>query len=239
MIVMPAIDIRGGRCVRLVQGDFSRETTYGDDPAEQASRFEGEGARWIHVVDLDGALQGAPINLHVVQAVRSAVRCSLQFGGGIRSLETAERVLAAGADRVVLGTRLLSEGARELLKALGDRAVAGLDARHRMVAVRGWTESSPEDLVEFARKTAELGARRLAVTDVGRDGTMEGPNLALVAEVLDAVSVPVIASGGVGSLEDLRALRVLGDRGLEAVIVGRALYEGRFTLAEAVEALSA
>jgi phosphoribosylformimino-5-aminoimidazole carboxamide ribotide isomerase len=236
--VFPAIDVRAGRAVRLHQGDFAAETVYDDDPVGVARAFALAGAEWIHVVDLDAARTGEPANLAVVEAIASAVPSRVQAGGGVRSVEAASALLLAGAARVVIGTAAVENPGLvdELCSLHGGSVVVGLDARDGEVAVRGWTEGSGRDLLELARQFEASGVEALVVTEVARDGTMEGPSLDQLRSVLEATELPVIASGGVGSLGDLDALVDLqaADRGLAGAIVGRALYEGRFSLGEAL-----
>jgi phosphoribosylformimino-5-aminoimidazole carboxamide ribotide isomerase len=241
MLILPAIDIRDGRCVRLFQGDYSRETIYGDDPAEVAERFEAEGAAMLHVVDLDGARAGTPANLATLQRIARHVKIPLQFGGGIRSLAFANSALDAGASRVVAGSRLAEDEnfAAAFFGELGERAVAGVDARDGRVAISGWTRTTALPASEFAVAMERLGAKRFVMTDVATDGTLAGPNLPFLGEMAARVSGRVIASGGISSLADLRNLAEAGIPNLEAVIVGKALYEGRFELAEALAAASA
>jgi len=234
----PAIDLRDGRCVRLYQGDYGRETVYGEDPVAQALAFEAEGAAWIHVVDLDAARTGEPLNRPVVAAIAAAVSVPVQTGGGVRDEAAAEALIDAGVARVVLGTAALEHP--DLVRRLAPRfpVAVGLDARGREVAVRGWEEGSGRDLLDVAREFADAGVAALVVTEIGRDGTLQGPDLEGLAAVLDATEIDVIASGGVGSLDDLRALDELevGGRRLAGAIVGRALYEGAFTLTAALGA---
>ncbi len=238
----PAIDLRGGNAVRLVQGDFARETVYDADPVDVARRFEAAGARWIHVVDLDAARTGRPVHLDVVRAIRAAVGCRVQSGGGVRDTAAADALLAAGVDRVVVGTAAVEDP--EMVDALAarhpGRVAVGLDARGADVAVRGWVAGAGADLVELARRFDRTGVGALVVTEIGRDGTFEGPDLAQLGAVLAATSVPLIASGGVGSLDDLRAVAALeaGGRRPSGVIVGRALYEDRFAVEEALAVCS-
>ncbi len=237
----PAIDLRGGKCVRLYQGDFARETVYGEDPAAVARSFEAAGSRWVHVVDLDAARTGTASNLDAVRSICAAVGCKVEVGGGVRSLEAARRLMDAGASRVVVGTAAVErpELVAELCRAFPGAVAVGLDARGRDVAVHGWEEGSGEDLVALAGRFEGSGVAALVVTEIGRDGTMTGPDLDQLGAVLAATSVPVVASGGVGSLHDLRALVGLGGtfRPLEGIIVGRAVYEGRFTVEEAIACL--
>ena len=234
----PAIDLRDGRCVRLYQGDYGRETVYGEDPVAQALAFEAEGAAWIHVVDLDAARTGEPLNRPVVATIAAAVSVPVQTGGGVRDEAAAEALIDAGVARVVLGTAALEHP--DLVRRLAPRfpVAVGLDARGREVAVRGWEEGSGRDLLDVAREFADAGVAALVVTEIGRDGTLQGPDLEGLAAVLDATEIDVIASGGVGSLDDLRALDELevGGRRLAGAIVGRALYEGAFTLTAALGA---
>lgn len=244
MDLFPAIDIRGGRCVRLLHGDFDRETVYSDDPVGVARSFEAAGAPWIHVVDLDAALSGAPVNREVVTAVTRAVSVPVQTGGGVRDADTAAALLAAGVARVVVGTAAFSSS--DLVPKLAERhpgrVAVGLDHRRaagrREIAVRGWTSGSGRELVETARELAAVGAAAFVVTDIERDGALSGPDLEGLADVLGATSVDVIASGGVSSVADLKNLAALevGGRRLAGAIVGTALYEGRMTVEEAVAA---
>ena len=239
MQLFPAIDLLDGRAVRLYQGDYDRETIYNDDPVAQAEVFAAEGAQWIHVVDLDAARTGAPRNREVIAAIAAAVDVPIQTGGGVRSVEAADALFDAGVARVVIGTAALEEP--ELVAALARRVpvAVGLDARGREVAVRGWEQGSGRDLLDVARGFADVGVEALIVTEIGRDGTLEGPDLEGLGEVLEATELPVIASGGVGTIADLVALDGLRSAGrrLSGAIVGRALYEGAFTLRGALDAL--
>jgi phosphoribosylformimino-5-aminoimidazole carboxamide ribotide isomerase len=239
--VLPAIDLRGGRCVRLLRGDFAAETVYDDDPVRVARGFEAEGARWIHVVDLDAARTGEPANLGYVRAIAAAVSCHVEASGGVRTRAAATELLDAGAARVVVGTAAVErpELVDELCAAYPGRIAVGLDARGHVVATRGWLEGGGADLVELATRFEASGAAALVVTEIGRDGTLAGPDLDQLTAVLEASPLPLVASGGVGSLDDLRALAALevAGRGLSGAIVGRAVYEGRFTVAEALAAV--
>lgn len=243
MQLFPAVDLLDGRCVRLYQGDYDRSTVYGDDPVAQAKAFAAEGAPWVHVVDLDAARSGTPRNRELIAAVAGAVGVPVQTGGGVRDDAAADALFAAGVARVVVGTAALEDPAwvrRLALRYPGGVAV-GLDARGRDVAVRGWQEASGRDLVDVVRSFEDAGVAAVVVTEIGRDGTLEGPALDQLAAVLEASSLDVVASGGVGSLDDLRALAGLavGERRLAGAIVGRAIYEGAFTVAAAVGALDA
>jgi len=240
MDLYPAIDLLGGRCVRLYQGDYARETVYGDDPVAVARGFEADGAGWIHVVDLDAARTGDPVNRPMVAAIAEAVSVPVQTGGGVRDEAAAEALFDAGVARVVVGTAALEDP--EFVRSLADRrpVAVGLDARGRDVAVRGWLEGSGEDLLDLARAFEDAGVAALVVTEISRDGTLEGPDLAGLGSVLSATSIPVIASGGVGTVDDLTALADLEarDRRLSGAIVGRAIYEGRVDVRTAVERLA-
>ncbi|MBI4577088.1 MAG: 1-(5-phosphoribosyl)-5-[(5-phosphoribosylamino)methylideneamino]imidazole-4-carboxamide isomerase [Planctomycetes bacterium] len=238
MKLIPAIDLRGGRCVRLIQGRIEEEKAYGEDPAARARSFAADGAPMLHVVDLDGAFAGLPRHGAAIEAICRAVAVPVQVGGGVRDDASFAARLAAGASRVVVGTRALEDPSwvRDLARRHPGRVVVGVDERGGVVAARGWVHTSETRAMDLARLLRDAGVAALVHTDVGRDGTLRGPNLAaLEAVVLAASPLPVIASGGVGTLAHLRALAGLP---LEGVIVGKALYEGRFTLTEAIAALA-
>ena len=236
----PAIDIRDGNCVRLYQGDYDRETIYGDSPSDQAAAFVDEGAAWIHCVDLDAARSGEQQNLASIAAIAARVHVPLQVGGGVRTVQAAQRLWDAGVTRVVIGTAAIQNPSlvRELAP-LGQVAV-GLDAWGTDIAVAGWEERTGQDLYETVESFGDAGVAAFVVTEIGRDGTMEGPDVDGLQKVLATTQVPVIASGGVGTLDHLRSLRGMaaGGRSLEGVIAGRAIYENAFTVTEAVAALS-
>ncbi len=238
MTVYPAIDLRGGRCVRLLRGAFERETVYGDDPVAVARGFVAAGARWLHVVDLDGARAGRPVQAALVAAICAAVDVPVQVGGGLRDAAAVAAVLAAGASRVVLGTVAVEDP--ELAHALCDahpgRVALGLDARDGRLRVAGWTEGSELTPAALAARAAALGAVAVIYTDVGRDGTEEGPDLEGTRAVARAAGVPVIASGGIGSVDHVRAVARLAADGVAGVIVGRALYTGAVRLADVLAA---
>jgi phosphoribosylformimino-5-aminoimidazole carboxamide ribotide isomerase len=238
----PAIDLQDGRAVRLVRGDFDRSTVFSEDPVAQARAFAAEGATALHVVDLDGAREGAPVHAPLVATIAAAFPGQLHLGGGLRSRAAIETAIATGAHRVVVGTAVLSD--EELLRwaigRLGDRLVVAVDARDGLVATHGWTQVSDRDALELAADLVRTGVRHLLYTDIGRDGTLQGPNLEALRRLAKAAPpLRLIASGGVSSLEDLRALRKLGLGNLSGVIVGRALYEGRFGVREALDTLAA
>lgn len=238
MDLYPAIDLLGGRCVRLYQGDYERVTDYGDDPVARAVAFESMGAPWIHVVDLDAAREGNPVNRAAIGRIADAVDVPVQTGGGVRDEEAARALFDIGVARVVIGTAAIEDPA--MVDRLAGRfpVAVGLDARGREVAVRGWREGSGVDLADLVRRFDDAGVAALVVTEIGRDGTLEGPDTDGLTEVLDATDVPVVASGGVGTLDDLRILASLeaGGRRLSGVIVGRAIYEGSFEVPEALAA---
>ena len=236
MEVIPAIDLKDGACVRLYQGDFEQTTVFSTDPAETALRWQSAGAPRIHVVDLDGSRSGIPANLESIRAIADAVSVPLQVGGGVRTVETAQALLEAGVERVVLGTAAVEDPGlvQELCRRWGaERVVVAVDARKGRVAIRGWTEDTPVDATELVKEMAVLGPQRFLYTDISRDGTMTAPNFGAVAAMVQNTGLAIIASGGVTSLDDLRRL---AQTGAEAAIVGRALYEGSLDLAEAIEA---
>jgi phosphoribosylformimino-5-aminoimidazole carboxamide ribotide isomerase len=241
MELFPAVDLRGGRCVRLRQGAFDAETVYGDDPVAVARGFEAAGAGWVHVVDLDAARTGEPRNRDRIAAVAAAVDARVQAGGGVRDEAAAEALLGAGVARVVLGTAAMEHP--DLVRRLAARhpgaVVVGLDARAGEVAVRGWREGAGVPLLDAVRRFEDAGVAALVVTEIGRDGMLSGPDVDGLAGVVAATEVDVVASGGVGTLDDLRALAALevGRRRLAGAVVGRALYEGAFTVEEALAAL--
>jgi phosphoribosylformimino-5-aminoimidazole carboxamide ribotide isomerase len=239
LILFPAIDIRDGKAVRLVQGDYEQETRYEDDPVVAARRWVDGGARWLHVVDLDGARAGEPVNLEHVRRIVAAVNVPVQLGGGLRDSKKVEEAISSGAERVVLGTAAVRDPdvAGAIAAAHGDRVVASVDSRSGKVAAEGWTERTDLDTTEVIAELVRRGLRRFVYTPVDVDGLMEGPDLDSLREVAAATDGDVVYSGGIGSLDDLRALAALGLDNVEGVIVGRALYEQRFTVAEAREAL--
>lgn len=228
MLIIPAIDLRHGRCVRLLRGDFERETVYDVDPVAVARRWHAAGARMLHVVDLDGARGGRPVQLYLIREIAAVI--PVQVGGGLRMPEDVDAALGAGIERVVLGTAALNvQLVRELAETFGARLVVALDTRDGQVSVRGWTETSQWTMLELATALIDAGVRRFLHTDVERDGTLTSPNYASLKKLV-ALGAPVLASGGISSLEHVRRLR---DIGVEAAIVGRALYEGTIDMEEA------
>jgi phosphoribosylformimino-5-aminoimidazole carboxamide ribotide isomerase len=237
VIVIPAIDLKDGRCVRLRQGRLDEETVYSQDPAEVARRWESEGARVLHVVDLNGAVEGVPRNRAAVESILKAVKIQVQVGGGIRDLATVEAYLAAGAERVVLGTAVVQDAAllEEACRRFPGRVVVGVDAKDGRVAVRGWTAVADQEATDFVGRVAGLAVYAVIYTDIARDGMLEGPNLDALRRMAEVCPVPLIASGGITRTEDLRQLRALGPKVIGA-IVGKALYEGRIALRAAMAA---
>jgi phosphoribosylformimino-5-aminoimidazole carboxamide ribotide isomerase len=239
LILFPAIDIRGGRAVRLIQGDYEQETAYDDDPVVAARRWVDGGARWLHIVDLDGARAGKPVNLEHIRRIVATVDVPVQLGGGLRDSKKVEEAISSGVERVVLGTAAVRdpEMAEAIAAAHGGRVVASVDSRSGKVAAEGWTEGTDLDTTEVIAELSRRGLSRFVYTPVDVDGLMEGPDLDSLREVAQATDGALIYSGGIGSLDDLRAVTSLGLDNLEGVIVGRALYEQRFTVAEARAAL--
>ncbi len=236
MLIIPAIDIRGGKCVRLFQGDYNRETVYGDSPAEQAVRWEKEGAHIIHLVDLDGAKAKQPVNLDAVREICSAVHIPCELGGGIRTLEDARKAFDAGVYRIILGTVVCENPklAKEFVSEFtAERVVVGIDARGGCVAVNGWLENSGVDAYELVLTLQEMGVTRFIYTDIATDGALSGPNCDAIAALCSRVPrCGVISSGGISSARDITALRELRKDNLEGAIVGKALYDGKTTYRE-------
>jgi phosphoribosylformimino-5-aminoimidazole carboxamide ribotide isomerase len=238
VILYPAIDLKDGQCVRLVRGDMAQATVFNAEPADQARRFAEAGAAWLHVVDLNGAFEGRPVNASAVEAILGAIDRPVQLGGGIRSMATIEGWLAAGVARVVLGTVAVKDPAlvRAACKAWPGKVALGIDARGGRVAVEGWAEVSEIEARDLALRFEDAGAAAIVYTDIDRDGVLQGPNVAATAALAKAVTTPVIASGGVSSIADLQALAA--EPGIAGAIVGRALYDGRVDLAEALAMLA-
>jgi phosphoribosylformimino-5-aminoimidazole carboxamide ribotide isomerase len=249
MIILPAIDIKNGECVRLYQGDYGRVTTYDADPVQVAQRWQDAGASWLHVVDLDGAASGQPVNFALIKRMRASTSLHIEVGGGMRSLTHIEQALDLGIERIVLGTVALTDQALlgEALQRWGDRIVVGLDARNGWVATSGWRETSRTQAITLARELRALGVQRFIYTDIARDGALSGPNLEALEEMKKAttenvryirrgahVACALIASGGVSTIDDLRAIAALE---IEGAIVGRAIYTGGVNLSVAVQEL--
>lgn len=239
MLLIPAIDLKDGKCVRLLHGEMDKATVFGDDPAAQAAKFEAAGCEWLHLVDLNGAFAGRPVNAAAVEAILARIRVPAQLGGGIRDMTTIETWLGKGLARVILGTVAVENPAlvREAARAFPGKVAVGIDARDGRVATRGWAEETSVMATELAKNFEDAGVAALIYTDINRDGAMTGPNVEATAALARAVSIPVIASGGVSSLADLVALRDTGV--IAGAISGRALYDGAIDLAEALAALAA
>jgi len=237
MIIIPAVDIKNGKCVRLFQGRFDAETVFSDDPAAMAERWEEEGAEIIHVIDLDGALEKSPQNLKSIQNIIERVAVPVQVGGGIRNEETAELYLDLGAKKVIIGTEAIRSPkfVKKACKAYPDQIIVGIDARNGMVAIEGWTETTRISAVDLARQFEDCGVAAINFTDIHRDGMQTGPNIEATRLIAEAVSIPVVASGGVSTIEDIKNLLPLEAVGVVGVITGRALYSGSLSLREAID----
>lgn len=236
MRIYPAIDIKDGKCVRLFKGQFSDVTVYGDSPAEMAVKWQSQGGEFIHVVDLDGALKGHGVNAGKIKEICKSVSVPVQTGGGIRTMEDIEAKFACGIDRVIIGTKAVSDSefVKRAVDKYGSRIVIGIDAKDGMVAIEGWEKTSEYSAIEFAQKMAALGVKTIVYTDIATDGTLAGPNVSAMAEMAKAVNADIIASGGVGSLEHIMSL---APTGVEGVIVGKALYTGKVDLAQAIKSV--
>ena len=237
MNVIPAIDIKNGHCVRLEQGRMDRETVFGDDPAAMARQWQSQGATLIHIVDLDGAVSKEPRNRSVIASILAAVDVPLQLGGGIRDMATIEGYLQLGIQRIVIGTEAIRnpELVREAGRLFPDRMVVGIDARNGCVAIEGWTETTETTAIDLARRFEDCGVAAINFTDIHRDGMQTGPNVEETGKLAQAVSIPVVASGGVSTLDDIRNLLPLETQGVVGVITGRALYSGTLELKAALE----
>jgi phosphoribosylformimino-5-aminoimidazole carboxamide ribotide isomerase len=235
VIVYPAIDVRGGHCVRLVEGDFARETAFDADPADAARRWVDAGAEWLHVVDLDGAVRGAPVNVDAIRGIRAAVSIPIQLGGGLRTVEHVTAAFDLGVDRVILGTAALQtpDVVARVAARWADRLAVGLDARDGKLAASGWLEQTEETVENAALRLRQVGVQGFVFTDIRRDGTLTGPNLPALGRLVDLLGHGVIASGGVGAVADITAV---AQTGADGIIIGRALYDGRVDLPAAIAA---
>ncbi|MBL8629924.1 MAG: 1-(5-phosphoribosyl)-5-[(5-phosphoribosylamino)methylideneamino]imidazole-4-carboxamide isomerase [Rhodospirillaceae bacterium] len=241
MILFPAIDLKDGQCVRLRQGDMNQSTVFNDNPGAQAKEFVDAGAEWIHVVDLNGAFAGKPVNEEPVKAILREAKVPVQLGGGIRDLATIETWLTAGLSRAILGTVAVKNPSlvKEACKAFPGKIAVGIDARGGMVATEGWAEASSLSVVDLAKRFVDAGVAAIVHTDIDRDGLMGGPNIQASADLAKAVPIPVIVSGGVSSLDDIKAAKAQEKSGLSGVITGRAIYDGRLDIKAAIDVLKA
>ncbi|MFC2014832.1 1-(5-phosphoribosyl)-5-[(5-phosphoribosylamino)methylideneamino]imidazole-4-carboxamide isomerase [Chloroflexota bacterium] len=236
MEVIPAIDIRDGNCVNLYQGDYSEETVFSDDPLETALEWQSLGAPRLHIVDLDGAVAGEPVNLNMINMLAKGMLIPTQLGGGIRNIETVEQLLKAGIERIILGTAAVDDSAlvKEACRKYGDSIIVGIDTRDGMITVKGWQQDTELKGVDFAKSMAALGVKRFLCTDVVRTGTLTEPNFTAIAELIDEVKLPVVAAGGITSIVHLKMLSQLG---VEGAIIGKALYTGDIKLPQALAAV--
>ena len=237
MLIFPAIDIRDGKCVRLFKGDFAQETVFSDKPAEMAQKWESQGAQFLHLVDLDGALAGASRNLETVKEILAAVDIPVELGGGIRTMENIDEVLALGVRRVILGSVAVKNPAlvKEACAKYGDRIVVGIDAKDGIVAVDGWGVSGDVDVTTLAKEMKKAGVKTIIYTDISRDGTLEGVNVEATAKLARESGVNIVASGGVKSTADIEALKPYEKDGIDGVIVGKSIYMGTLDLQQAIE----
>jgi len=235
MYIIPAIDLREGKCVRLIQGDYHRQINYEDDPVQQARRFFEAGAHWLHMIDLEGAKVGRPVNTDAISAVAELGLFKIEVGGGLRDEASIKQLLEIGIERVIVGTKAVSdfEWFSQMAEKFAGRIVLGLDARGSTVATHGWTQDGSRSLLEFAAQAAKLPLAAIIYTDISKDGMMAGPNFDRTRALIEAVDVPVVASGGVTSVDDIKKL---AESGADAAIVGRSLYEGALSLADAIMA---
>lgn len=235
MIAIPAIDIKSGKVVRLSQGEFSKQTVYSDSPVEMALKWESIGARMIHIVDLDGALEGVSRNLDLVKEIASRVKSDIELGGGIRDEDSIKKAIDAGVDKVVIGTKALdSKFLDSAGKKFRDHIVVGIDARDGIVQTKGWVFNTDISAVEFAKKVGSAGIKTINYTDISRDGMLGGPNIDSLREMINATGLDIVAAGGVSNIEDIVKLKTLEADGLRGVIIGKALYEGKLDLSEAI-----
>lgn len=234
MIIYPAIDIMGGKCVRLIQGQFNKETVYSDNPIETALKWESMGSEYLHLIDLDGAKTGEPQNTSTITEIVSKLRIPIQLGGGIRTMDTIDLFLSCGVERVILGTSAVrnSKFVKEALREFGSKIVIGIDAKGGIVAIEGWAKTSEFTAIDFAQEMGQLGAEIIIYTDISKDGMLAGPNIKTTKEMIKAVDIEVIASGGVSTIEDIKNLKNIGASG---AIIGKALYTGKIELKQALD----
>ncbi|MBW1858597.1 MAG: 1-(5-phosphoribosyl)-5-[(5-phosphoribosylamino)methylideneamino]imidazole-4-carboxamide isomerase [Deltaproteobacteria bacterium] len=236
MLIIPAVDIKGGQCVRLLQGREDSETVFGDDPSAMAARWEAEGAQLLHVIDLDGAFNKSPQNIEAIERIVDSVHIPIQLGGGIRNMETVSMFLNLGVRRVILGTEAIRDPGlvEQACEAFPGQIIVGIDAREGMVAIEGWTETTEREAIQVAKSFDGLGLAGIVFTDIHKDGMQSGPNIKETKRLAESVSTPIIASGGVNDINDIRALAAIEPAGVIGVITGRALYEGTLVLKDAL-----
>ncbi len=234
MEIIPAIDLMDGKCVRLIQGNYERQINYEDDPVKQAKEFSSAGAKWLHIVDLDGAKAGKPVNTETIASIAKLGLFKIEVGGGLRDEQSIKQLLDLGIERAIIGTKAVSDFKwfTKICEKFPNRIALGLDAKGSKVATQGWTKDNPESLLEFAKKAAKLSLAAIIYTDITKDGMMAGPNLERTKALIDAVNVPIVASGGVTTIADIKALIKIG---APAAIIGRALYEGTLDLTDAIK----
>ena len=237
MVILPAIDLKGGKCVRLYQGDFNQSTVFSDFPEEMALKWQQQGAKHLHIVDLDGAKQGEPVNVFSIKKILENVRIPIEVGGGIRTLENIEDLLDMGVERIILGSTAVSdpELIREAAREFGENVVVGIDAKQGLVAVDGWVNVSQLTALDLAIRVGDMGISTIIYTDIAKDGTLAGHNAEATAELARQAGISVIASGGVASLDDIRTLKKYEADGIEGVVIGRALYTGALNLSDALQ----
>lgn len=240
MILFPAIDLKDGACVRLYKGDMAKATLFSKDPSAQAKSFENQGAEWIHIVDLNGAFEGKPTNINSVKDILSNISIPVQLGGGIRDIKTIETWLESGVTRVILGTAALKNPdlVKEACKKFPGKIAVGIDARNGLVAIEGWAEQSKIKAIELAKKFNDVGVSAIIYTDIERDGAMAGPNIDETKFMARNTSIPIIASGGISSIDDIRQIKTLESYGVIGVISGRAIYDGKIDIREAISILN-
>lgn len=237
MLILPAIDLRGGKVVRLFQGKFNQEKIYSSDPVKVAKHWAKQGAKFLHIVDLDGASSGTPKNLEALKEIVTKVGIGVEFGGGVRSMETISKLLALGVQRVILGTKAASDAEflKKAWKKFGEKIIVSIDAKKGLVSTQGWSDTGKKTTINFAKELKKIGFKQIIYTDISKDGTLAGPNILGIKELLKITGLNVIASGGVSDLKDINKLKKLKKQGCVGVIVGKALYEGKFTLVEALK----
>lgn len=237
MYIIPAIDLIDARCVRLIQGDYNRQIVYNDNPLEQAKRFIDDGAKWLHIVDLDGARLGKSVNTKTIELLAKKTKLKIEVGGGIRSEDSIKQLIELGIERVIIGTKAITEfdWFSKMANQFAGKIALGLDARDTKLSTEGWTKDNPLTIMDFATQAANLPIAAIIYTDITKDGMMAGPNFERTKELADSVNVPVIASGGINTIEDIEKLKALGN--VEAAIIGRALYEGTLNLTDAIKAV--